>query len=116
MKISRVEELTIKALNSLNINDNIKIEIKPMKQEIASFSFKTKTLRLNKYVVENFDDELLYYIIPHELIHFKTNSLYHGINFYKELRNHFSEEQCNEIELKIIQSVLKMHKIKKYKE
>ena len=116
MKISRVEELTNKALNSLNINDNIKIEIKPMKQEIASFSFKTKTLRLNKYVVENFDDELLYYIILHELIHFKTNSLYHGINFYNELRNHFSEEQCNEIELKIIQSVLKMHKIKKYKE
>jgi predicted metal-dependent hydrolase len=106
MRINRVEELTNKALNSLNINDNIKIEIKPMKQEIASFSFKTKTLRLNKYVVENFDDELLYYIILHELIHFKTNSLYHGINFNEELKNHFSEEQCDEIELKIIQKLI----------
>ena len=106
MKINRVKELTNKALNSLNINDKIKIEIKPMKQDIASFSFKTKTLRLNKYVVENFDDELLYYIILHELIHFKTNSLYHGIDFYEELKKHYSEEQCDEIELKIIQKLI----------
>lgn len=101
-----IKDIVNEILISLNINESINIEIKPMKQKIASFSFKTKTLRLNKYVVENFDEELLHYIILHELIHFKIKSINHGIKFENELRNYFSKNECDEIELKIIQKLI----------
>ncbi len=111
MKINDNDKTMIKNLvnevkSSLNINETINIEIKPMKQKIASFSFKTKTLRLNKYVVENFEKDLLYYIILHELIHFKVKSTNHNLAFENELKKHFSEEICYEIELKIIQKLI----------
>ena len=111
MKINDNDKTTIKNLideikSLLNIDDTINIEIKPMKQKIASFSFKTKTLRLNKFVVENFEKELLYYIILHELIHYKVKSTNHNLKFENELKKHFSEQVCYEIELKIIQKLI----------
>ncbi|ADC66325.1 conserved hypothetical protein [Ferroglobus placidus DSM 10642] len=67
--------------------EGIRIRIVPMKRKIASFSFKTKTLRVNRRVTELLDYELVRYIILHELVHFKINDANHGKRFLKNLGN-----------------------------
>ena len=86
--------------------DEVKIRIVPMKRKIASLSFKTRTLRLNRNVVEILDEEQLRFIISHELIHLRIKDVNHGSLFLEELRKHYSKEEAEQIELKIIKTLV----------
>jgi len=86
--------------------DEVKIRIVPMKRKTASLSFKTRTLRLNRNVVEILDEEQLRLIISHELIHLKIKDINHGSLFLEELRKHYSKEEAEGIELKIIKTLV----------
>jgi len=80
----------------------------PMRYKVASISLKTKTIRINKNLTNIFDDEELYYILLHELIHIKTASLSHGESFYKLLNTLFPPNKSEEIENKIIKKLLEI--------
>ena len=86
--------------------EKVKIRIVPMKRKIASFSFKTRTLRLNRNAVEILDEEQLKFIILHELIHLKIKDINHGSLFLEELRKHYSKEEAEQIELEIIKTLV----------
>ena len=102
----RIEKLLREAMKLIGIEDDgLRVVLYPMKRKIASISFKTKTIRLNKTIVQNLDDEALKYILVHELIHYKTKSIQHDTRFWEELRKLYSEKKVFEIENKIINSI-----------
>jgi len=102
----RIKDLTTEVMKELGINEKINIELRPMKKKIASYSFTTKTLRINTIVVRKLNDDQLKYVITHELIHVKTGSVYHGKEFIKELNKVYSDSESENIELEIIKKLL----------
>lgn len=102
----RVKKLLELAKQAVGVKDSIKLVLYPMKYKVASVSLKNKTIRLNKNLLELFDDNELYYILVHELIHIKYSALNHGDKFYKTLNNSFSPEEANEIESKIVEKLI----------
>jgi len=102
----RVKDLAIEVMKELGLDEKIKIEIKPMKKKVASYSFTTKTLRINSVAAEKLNDDQLKYIITHELIHVKTGSVHHGEEFIKELKKMYSDNESENIEIEIIKSLL----------
>ena len=88
------------------MEDNVKLVLYPMKYKVASISLKTKTVRLNRNIVSIFDDEELYYILVHELIHINLMSLNHGDSFYKLLGMLYSRNKYEELENRIIRKLV----------
>ena len=102
----RVEELLSEVRKVVGVkDDSIHVVLYPMKHKIASVSFGSKTIRLNKYVVQELDDEALKYILVHELVHYKTRSIQHNRKFWKELGKLYSKEEVIKIESRIINSI-----------
>ncbi len=103
MERKEVIRLFRKIVGELGLKD-VKIRIIPMKRKIASFSFKTKTLRVNRNVIEFFDEKLMRFILLHELAHFKVNDVNHGERFFKELEKYYPNNMEN-LEIEIIKRI-----------
>ncbi len=97
----RVKTLLEHAKQILGIKDNVRLVLYPMKYKVASTSLKNKTIRLNKNLLELLEEDELYYILVHELIHIKHSTLNHGEEFYETLNKLFSPEEADEIENRI---------------
>lgn len=101
-----VKILLERARQVVGIEDNVKLVLYPMKYKVASISLKNKTIRLNKNLIESFEEDELYYILVHELIHIKLSTLNHGEDFYRMLYKLFSPEEADEIENRIIKKLI----------
>ena len=102
----RIEKLLHEAMKLVGVEDNsLRVVLYPMKRKIASISFKTKTIRLNKNIAQYLDNEALKYILIHELVHYKTKSVQHNIKFWEELEKLYSRREVLEIEKRIINSL-----------
>ncbi len=108
--MERVKEILNELMREMEIDETIKLRIVPMKQKVASLSFKTRVLRLNRKAVEVLNDEEIRYILIHELIHFKTKDVNHGSSFLCELEKHYSLEEAYNFEIEIIRKLLEVYK------
>lgn len=113
LDINDLKKVLQELKKELNISDEIKLEIKPMKTQAASISFRTKTIRINKNLIDDLDMECFRYLILHELIHYKTKSKYHNYVFYKYLYEKISETEAKKLDEKIINAILKINGINK---
>ena len=102
----RARRLLEQAKQALKMEDNIKLVLYPMKYKVASTSLKTKTIRLNKNLIELFTDNEIYYILIHELIHIKLATLNHGEEFYKLLYTLYPLEKSEELENRIVKKLI----------
>lgn len=94
-------------IEELGLNEKIRLRRVPMKRKIASFSFKTNILRLNKNLLDLISEEELRYIIRHELVHAKVKDANHGDEFTRELQKFYTENEIKEIEENMIKKYLK---------
>jgi len=108
--MERVKEILNELMIEMEIDETIKLRIVPMKKKVASLSFKTRVLRLNRKAVEVLNDEEIRYILIHELIHFKTKDVNHGSSFLRELEKHYSLEEAYNFEIEIIRKLLEVYK------
>ncbi len=111
MKAERLNEILDQIEQDLGISERIKIELKPMKIKAASISFKSKTLRINKNMLKDLDEDCIRYLILHELIHYKLKSTYHSDRFYRQLDEKISRSEARELEGKILRSLLELNNI-----
>lgn len=58
MTTKDITKMVEDAKKVLGIEKDIKVEVKPMKCKIASYSFKTNTLRISRKAVERLDANL----------------------------------------------------------
>ncbi len=101
-----IRSLLEQAKRVLGIEDSVKLVLYPMKYKVASISLKTKTIRLNKNLIELFTDDEIYYILTHELIHIKLATLNHGEEFYKLLHTLYPPEKFEELENRIAKKLI----------
>lgn len=111
MKREQLKEILDHAKEDLSISEKIKIELKPMKTKAASISLKRKTIRINKSILPNLDQECIKYLILHELAHYKLKSKYHNGDFYKKLHEKVNDIKAKELERKILISLLELNDI-----
>ena len=103
MMRARLRKLLQEAMNKVGIYDgNIRIVLYPIKRKIASVSLKTKSIRLNKYIIQNLDDDIIIFILVHELIHIKLGSTTHDTRFWQEITRLYPDEKITEIEARLI--------------
>ncbi len=102
----RIKTLLERAKQAVGVEDNIKLVLYPMKYKVASISLRNKTIRLNKNLLELFDENELCYVLVHELIHIKHSTLNHGEEFYKALYKSFLPEEADEMENRIVKKLI----------
>lgn len=111
MNTKQLKEILNQIKQDLNISEKIKIELKPMKTKAASISFKRNTIRINKNILQNLDQDCIKYLILHELAHYKLKSTHHNNNFYKQLNKKVNNTKAKELERKILTSLLELNNI-----
>jgi len=100
-----VEEILKKYKEALGINDEVRVKIKKYKTRSAFINLKTKTIFINENLLE-LGEEVLRYLILHELIHLKLNSKCHDGEFNRTLYNYIPPEKAIEIRGLIINKLL----------
>jgi predicted metal-dependent hydrolase len=105
-----VEEILKKYKEALGINDEIRVKIKKYKTRPAFINLKTKTIFINENLLE-LGEEVLRYLILHELIHLKLNSKYHDDKFNRILYNYIPPKKAMEIRGLIINKLLSALKV-----
>jgi len=104
--MEKLKTLLKELMEEMGIKENIQLRLAPMKQKIASLSFRSKVLRLNKKVAAYLNDEELKYVFSHELIHFKIRDVNHGFLFLEELQKYYTVEERDRLETGIIKKCL----------
>ena len=84
--------------------ENIKLEFKDMKRKLASTSLGRKTIRLNR-VVLTFPEEIVRYILAHEIAHLKVKTRYHCKEF-REVLTQLVNDDIERLERKLIEFLL----------
>lgn len=100
-----VEEILKKYKEALGINDEVRVKIKKYKTRSAFINLKTKTIFINENLLE-LGEEVLRYLILHELIHLKLNSKYHDGEFNRILYSYIPPEKVSELRGLIVGKML----------
>jgi predicted metal-dependent hydrolase len=91
----------------LGINEDVKVKVRNYKTRAALSNLKTKTIYINKSLLD-LDEGVLEYLMLHELLHIKLNSKYHNDDFYKILYEFIPLEKVMHIRTKIREKLLQV--------
>jgi predicted metal-dependent hydrolase len=111
MNKGQLREILNELEEDLDISENIKIELRPMKTKAASISLKKNTIRINKNIIPTLDPDCIKYLILHELTHLKLKSTYHNSDFHKQINKRVDNTKAKELERKILTSLLELNDI-----
>jgi predicted metal-dependent hydrolase len=76
----------------LEVSDEVKVRVRNYKTRAAFTNLQTRVIYINKNLLD-VGEEVLRYLILHELIHIKLNNKYHDETFYKILYNYVTPEE-----------------------
>jgi Predicted metal-dependent hydrolase len=102
-----IKEILSKYKFQIGINEEIKIKVRNYKTRAAFCNLKTKTIYINKNLLD-LNEDILEYLILHELLHIKLNSKYHNDDFYKILYEFIPSEKIMYIGTKIREKLLQI--------
>jgi len=91
----------------LGVDEDVKIKIRRYRTRAAFSNIKTKTIYINKELLD-LGEETLKYLILHELIHIKLNTKYHNGDFHSILSRFISPEEITIIRRNISERLLKI--------
>jgi len=94
--VDKVNEILEKYKRSLSINEDVKIKLRRYKTKSAFVNLKTRTIFINELLLD-LGDEVLRYLVLHELIHLKLNSKYHDSEFNKILYSYIPPEKVSKL-------------------
>jgi predicted metal-dependent hydrolase len=91
----------------LEVNEDVKVRVRNYKTRAALSNLKTKTIYINRNLLD-LGEDVLGYLILHELLHIKLNSKYHSDAFYKMLYEYIPLEKIMHIRTKIREKLLQV--------
>lgn len=94
--VSIIEKILDEYKQKLGINDAIKVKIRRYKTKTAFVDLKTRTIYINRDVLD-LGEDIITYLILHELIHIKLNNKYHDHEFFKILYEYISPEELTKV-------------------
>jgi len=94
--IDKVNEILEEYKRSLGINQDVKIKLRRYKSKSAFVNLKTRTVFINELLLD-LGEEVIRYLVLHELIHLKLNSKYHDSEFNKILYSHIPPEKVSKL-------------------
>jgi predicted metal-dependent hydrolase len=94
--VDPVKQILEEYKKKLGINEDVKVKIRRYKTKSAFINLKTKTIYINESLLD-LGEEVIRYLILHELIHLKLNSKYHIAEFNKTLYAFITPEKASEI-------------------
>ena len=97
----RLKRLLAEVLDSLNLQKDIRIRVKPLKGKVASISHRSGTIYLNKRCLEVLTEEEIKFVLAHELLHLKHGK-FHTEKFEKELIGLFDRDLAPSINRKML--------------
>ena len=109
MNRKQLSEILNQLRFELDIDDHIKLELRPMKIKAASISLEKNTIRLNKDLIQNLDEECIRYLLLHELLHYKLKNTYHNSEFRKQLTDKLGENKATQLERKIVTALIRLN-------
>jgi len=111
--IDKVNEILEEYKRSLGINQDVKIKLRRYKSKSAFVNLKTRTIFINELLLD-LGEEVIRYLVLHELIHLKLNSKYHDSEFNKILYSHIPPEKVSKLrELITSKLLLAIHETNK---
>ena len=111
MNKNQLKNLFNSIKKDLNITDNIRLELRPMKIKAASISIHKRVIRLNKNILSYLDEKTIKYLMIHELIHYKLKSIYHTEKFYRQLEQNIKNDDLKNLEENIIKALLQINHV-----
>ncbi|PVU72755.1 hypothetical protein DDW07_02145 [Acidilobus sp. SCGC AC-742_E15] len=89
----------------LGIKDNVKVKVRRYKTRAASSNITTGTIYINKDLLD-LGEDVIRYLILHELVHIKLRSRYHDERFYTTLYFFMPPEEVDAIREAIMKRML----------
>jgi len=111
MNRKQISEILNQLRSELDIDDHIKLELRSMKIKAASISLEKNTIRLNKDLIQNLDEECIRYLLLHELLHYKLKNTYHNGEFRKQLTDKLGENKATQLERKIVTALIRLNRM-----
>lgn len=84
----------------LQLEESVTVRIKSLKSTLARLSLTKRVLTLDPIVL-NLSEDLVFYILTHELAHLKANTPYHTSAFWREIERVYNLEDVKAIEERI---------------
>ena len=89
----------------LGIRDNVKVRVRRYKTRAASSNITTATIYINNDLLD-LGEDVIRYLILHELVHIKLRSRYHDERFYTMLYFFMPPEEVDAIREVIMKRML----------
>jgi predicted metal-dependent hydrolase len=109
MNIEKLVELLEDCKRLVGYDGVVKVKLKPYKIKAATVNLKRKTIYINPYMLD-LGDEVVRYLLVHELLHLKLNTLNHNSEFYKALTAIIPEDAIEGYRRLIIGKLLELNK------
>ena len=103
MEEQKVRKL-LKELTKTAGIESVRLEFRDMKKKLATTSLDKRTIRLNR-VVLTFPEEIIRYILAHEVAHLKVKTRYHCKEF-REVLTQLISDDIERLERKLIELFL----------
>ena len=106
--VDSVERILEEYKRSLGLDGEVKVKVRNYRTRVAFADLKTKTIYINKRLLD-LGERALRYLILHELLHIKLNSKYHSKEFHKLLYGHIPLEEVTAIRRAINEKLMALN-------
>ena len=96
----------------LGIRDDVKVRVRRYRTKAALSNIKTRTIYINKDLLD-LGEDVIKYLLLHELLHIKLQSKYHDERFYAMLHFLIPPEEIDTIREVIMKRMLRNYVVKR---
>jgi predicted metal-dependent hydrolase len=96
----------------LGIRDDVKFRVRRYKTKAASSNIKARTICINEDLLD-LGEDIIKYLVLHELLHIKLQSRHHDERFYAMLHFFMPPEEVDAIRDVIMKRMLQNHMTKR---
>jgi len=107
VKEEDLKKILKECMEAVGINENVRIRLKKYKTKAASVNIRKRIITLNEDVLD-LGEDVLRYLILHELIHLKLKSPHHNEEFKELLEKNLHNLDISSVRNKILNKLLKM--------
>jgi predicted metal-dependent hydrolase len=111
MSYGAIERALTRYMLLLGVRD-VKVRVRRLKTKAASSNIKTRTIYINKDLLD-LGEDVIEYLVLHELIHIKLQSVYHDERFYSMLYFLMTPEKVDAIRRRIMERMVQNYVAKR---